>query len=78
MFNQSLDWRGGDDRVKGAGGHCPVLGEGKEEGTPWEGWGLTVLCCLLDASFILWGIWTQPHQVKPGQAQAVVVGELSL
>lgn len=39
---------------------------------------LDVLCGLLDASFILWGIWTQPHQVKPGQAEAVVVGKLSL
>lgn len=28
-------------------------------------WGLTVLCCLLDAGLVLWGIWTQPHQVKP-------------
>lgn len=31
-----------------------------------RGWGLTVLCCLLDASLVLGGIWTQPHQVKPG------------
>lgn len=44
----------------------------------WVGWGLTVLCGLLDASFILWGIWTQPHQVKPGQEEAAVVGRLSL
>lgn len=33
--------------------------------------GLTVLCCLLDASLILWCIWTQPHQIKPGGAEAL-------
>lgn len=36
-----------------------------------RGWGLTVLCCLLNASLVLWGIWTQPHQVKPGKAEAL-------
>lgn len=36
------------------------------------GWGLTVLCCLLDASLVLWGIWTQPHEVKPGKTEALV------
>jgi hypothetical protein len=33
--------------------------------------GLTVLCCLLDASFVFWGIWAQSHQVKPGFAEAL-------
>ena len=28
--------------------------------------GLDVLCCFLDASLILWRIWIQPHQAKPG------------
>lgn len=36
-----------------------------------RGWGLTVLCRLLDASLVLRGIWTQPHQVKPGKAEAL-------
>jgi hypothetical protein len=24
--------------------------------------GLDVLCCLLDASFVFWVVWAQPHQ----------------
>lgn len=32
-----------------------------------RGRSLTVFCGLLDTSLILWGIWTQPHQVKPGE-----------
>lgn len=55
-------------------GTARCFGKGEGEGTQWESWGLTVLCGLLDAGFILWGIWTQPHQVKPGQAEAVAVG----
>lgn len=39
-----------------------------------RGWGLTVLCGLLDASLVLWGIWTQPHQVKPRGGEVLAPG----
>lgn len=41
---------------------------------PRRGWGLTVLCCFLDASLIFWCVWTQPHQVKPGVEELAATG----
>lgn len=83
MFNQSFDW--GVGRARLGGGSCWGLKGSKQalpsasgresgEGMQSGGWSLTVLCCLLDTNFVLWGIWTQPHQVKPGQAEAAVFG----
>ena len=46
------------------GRYCPTF---SWRGGGGRGWGLTILCRLLDASLILRGIWTQPHQVKPGK-----------
>lgn len=57
-------------QTRGSAQHFP----GGPRGTgrmPRRGWGLTVLCCFLDASLVLWRIWTQPHQVKPGGVEAL-------
>ena len=63
-------WRGPAKEARQR--YCPALSWGQRGRgrMPRRGWGLTVLCCLLDASLILWGIWTQPHQVKPVGAEA--------
>ena len=60
-------------QTRGSAQHFPGGPRGRGK-MPRRGWGLTVLCCFLDASLIFWCVWTQPHQVKPGVEELAATG----
>lgn len=64
-------------QTRGSAQHFPGGPRGRGK-MPRRGWGLTVLCCFLDASLVFWCIWTQPHQVKPGVEELAATGRPGL